>query len=100
MRCSRLPGVVQRDRSSSLRDGLPSLAPEIAALREEINGFARQISQYRAALDGGGDPAVLGPWITGTQARKLNAEARLLAYQGANTKPSRMSGDAYSSDST
>jgi len=41
---------------------------EIADLR---HGYARQTSQYRAALDGVGDPAILGPWITETQARKL-----------------------------
>ncbi len=39
----------------------------------------RQLTQYRAALDAGSDPAVVGPWITETQARKLAAEARLRA---------------------
>jgi site-specific DNA recombinase len=65
-------------------------APETAALIEEISGYARQLAQYRAALDQGGDPAVLGPWITETQARKLAAEARLRAVQGTSAAPRRM----------
>ena len=64
--------------------------PEVAVLGEEISGYARQLAQYRAALDSGGDPAVLGPWITQTQARKLAAEARLHAIRGASTAPRRL----------
>jgi site-specific DNA recombinase len=49
------------------------LSPEVVNLREEIAECDRQLAQYRAALDSGGDPAVVGQWITETQARKLAA---------------------------
>lgn len=81
---ARLPAALDELAAAQL-DQAP---PEAAALREEISGYAGQIAQYRAALDEGGDPAVLGPWITETQARKLAAEARLRACEG--TTPRRM----------
>jgi site-specific DNA recombinase len=61
-------------------------SPEETGLREEIAACERQLAQYRAALDGGGDPAVVGGWITETQARKLTAEARLRTHN-ATTGP-------------
>ena len=67
------------------------LSPEVVGLREEIAGYGRQLSQYRAALDSGGDPAVVGQWITETQARKLAADARLRAFTGTRATPQRMS---------
>jgi len=60
-------------------------APEITALHEDIRAAAQNLAQYRATLDAGGDPAIVGPWITETQARKLAAEARLRALEG--TRP-------------
>jgi len=52
-----------------------------------------QLAQYRAALDGGGDPAVIGVWISETQAKKLAADARLRTCLGnlPNLVPGRMS---------
>jgi site-specific DNA recombinase len=67
------------------------LPPEIAGVREEIAGYDRQLTQYRAALDSGGDPAVVGRWITETQASKLAADARLRAIVGMSATPQRMS---------
>ena len=55
------------------------LSPEAAGLRDEITQCEKQLAQYRATLDAGGDPAVVGQWITETQARKLAADARLRA---------------------
>lgn len=52
------------------------------ALRDEIWICARQLIHYRATLDSGGDPAVVGQWIAETQARKLAADARLTAPGG------------------
>jgi len=46
--------------------------------------------QYRAALDSGADPFVVGQWITETQARKLAADARLRAATGTRPEPARM----------
>ncbi|HEY5985991.1 MAG TPA: hypothetical protein VIV12_06330 [Streptosporangiaceae bacterium] len=68
-------------------------SPEAAALREEIAQYDRQLAQYRAALDGGGDPAVIGTWISETQAKKLAADARLRACSGnlPQLPPGRMS---------
>lgn len=59
--------------------------PGELSIRQEINQCERQLTQYRAALDAGSDPAVVGPWITESQARKLAAEARLRAQPG--TRP-------------
>ncbi len=57
--------------------------PEIEKLREQIAETDRQLTSYRAALDGGGDPAVIGSWIAETQARKLAARARLGSLAGS-----------------
>ena len=66
--------------------------PGELSVRQEINQCERQLTQYRAALDAGSDPAVVGPWITETQARKLAAEARLRAQRGTRpASPGRMS---------
>ena len=64
--------------------------PEAASLREEIAACDRQLDQYRATLDAGGDPGVVGQWITQTQARKLTAETRLRACQATRPAPGRM----------
>src|SRR5262249_20214365 len=65
-------------------------SPEAASLREEVAACDRQLDQYRATLDAGGDPGVVGQWITETQARKLTAETRLRACQAARPAPGRM----------
>jgi len=59
------------------------VSPEAVSLRDEIAQCERQLAQYRAALDAGGDPAIVGQWITETQARKLAAGARLRAQTSA-----------------
>ena len=46
--------------------------------------------EYRAALDSEADPAVVGQWITETQARKLAANARLRTATGTRLGPERM----------
>ena len=66
------------------------VSPEVVGLREEITGYGRQLGQYRAALDSGGDPAVVGQWISETQARKLAADARLRALTGTRAAPQRI----------
>ena len=52
----------------------------------------RQLCSYRAALDAGGNPAVVSQWITENQAKKLAAEARLGGQAGsaASQSPARM----------
>jgi hypothetical protein len=83
---ARLPGTLTDLATAQAAE--PS--PEAQNLRDEIQTCARQLSQYRATLDNGGDPAVVGQWITETQARKLAAEARLTAAEGTKAAPRRM----------
>ena len=45
------------------------------AARRRIAECDAQISRYRASIDAGGDPAVIGPWIAETQAKKVAAQA-------------------------
>jgi site-specific DNA recombinase len=63
---------------------------ELATRKDEIGTCDQKLSQYRAALDSGADPAVVGQWITETQARKLAADARLRAAAGFRQSPARM----------
>jgi len=87
---ARLPATIDALTTAQPQE----LSPEVASLREEIEQCERRLAQYRAALDAGGDAAVVGQWITETQARKLAADARLRAQTGpSNTTPGRMSKD-------
>jgi site-specific DNA recombinase len=52
------------------------------AARARIAEYDAQISRYRASLDAGGDPAVIGPWIAETQARKVTAQAEIRTATG------------------
>jgi hypothetical protein len=67
----RIPGTIEA-LAASQDDAVPR---ELASLREEISTCEQKLAQYRAALDSGADPAVVGQWITETQARKLAADA-------------------------
>jgi len=48
--------------------------PETQSLEGEINAQIaecdRKLTQYRAALDAGGDPAIVAGWITETEAQR------------------------------
>jgi len=80
---ARLPATIEA-LAASQDEAVPR---ELVSLREEIGTCDQKLAQYRAALDSGADPAVVGQWITETQARKLAAEARLRAATG--TRPGR-----------
>jgi site-specific DNA recombinase len=82
----RLPGTIEA-LAASQDDAVPR---ELASLREEISTCEQKLAQYRAALDSGADPAVVGQWITETQARKLAADARLRAATGTRPGPAKM----------
>jgi hypothetical protein len=56
---------------------------EAGKLREQLAEADRQLASYRAALDAGGDPAVVSAWITETQARKAGC-------QGPSRSPRRI----------
>jgi site-specific DNA recombinase len=81
---AHLPGTLDALAAAQV----PEISPETASLRDEIAQYDRQLGRYRATLDSGGDPAVVGQWITETQARKLTAEIRLRAATGI--APQRM----------
>lgn len=50
--------------------------------RTRITEYDAEISQYRASLKAGADPAVIGPWIAETQAKKVAAQAGMRAATG------------------
>ncbi len=83
---ARLPATIN-DLADAQQD---HAAPETGAIKADIAGCDRKLAQYRAALDSGGDPAIVSQWITETQAAKLAAESRLRACQTADT-PRRLS---------
>jgi site-specific DNA recombinase len=66
----------------------------VTSLREQITGHDRKLASYRAALDAGADPAVVGGWITETQGARLAAGTRLRAFttgqQNQRTRPRSM----------
>jgi site-specific DNA recombinase len=82
----RLPGTIE-----ALAASQDEAAPrELVSVREEISTCDQKLAQYRAALDAGADAAVVGQWISETQARKLAADARLRAATGTCHQPSKM----------
>jgi site-specific DNA recombinase len=84
---AHLPATLE-DLAASQDEAIPH---ELVSLREEIGTCDQKLAQYRSALDSGADPAVVGQWITETQARKLAADARLRAATGGTrTGPERM----------
>ena len=84
---ARLPATIEA-LAASQDDAIPR---ELVSLREQISACDQKLAQYRAALDSGADPAVVGQWITETQARKLAADARLRAATGSTRPaPARM----------
>jgi site-specific DNA recombinase len=82
----RLPAAIEA-LATCQDDAIPR---ELVSLREEIGTCDQKLAQYRAALDSGADPAVVGQWITETHARKLAADARLRAATGSRPAPERM----------
>jgi hypothetical protein len=68
------------ERSAQLHD--PAALARAEAARTRIDECDAEISAYRASLKAGGDPAVIGPWIAETQARKVAAQAEIRAATG------------------
>lgn len=44
----------------------PAAGAKAEAARARVAEYDAQISRYRASLDAGADPAVIGPWIRGS----------------------------------
>jgi hypothetical protein len=55
----------------------PATRAKAEAAQARIADYDAQISRYRASLDAGADPAVIGPWIAETQAKKVTAQAEV-----------------------
>jgi site-specific DNA recombinase len=68
------------EQAEQLED--PTAQARAEAARERIATFDGQIKGYRASIDAGGDPAVVGPWIAETQAKKVAAQAEIRAATG------------------
>jgi hypothetical protein len=47
-----------------------------------VAGASANRSRYRASLDAGGDPALIGSWIAETQAKKVTAQAEIRTVTG------------------
>jgi len=60
----------------------PAARARAEAARARIAECDGQISRYRASLDAGGDPAVIGSWIAETQAEKVTAQAEIRTATG------------------
>lgn len=67
-------------QAAQLQD--PAALARAEAARVRINEYDAEIGQYRASLKAGGDPAVVGPWIAETQAKKVAAQAEIRAATG------------------
>jgi site-specific DNA recombinase len=68
------------EQAAQLDDPAARARAEAASAR--IADYDAQISRYRASLDAGGDPAVIGPWIAETQAKKVTAQAEIRTATG------------------
>jgi len=68
------------EQAAQLQD--PAALDRAEAARTRIAEYDAEISQYRASLKAGGDPAVIGPWIAETQAKKVAAQADIRTATG------------------
>jgi site-specific DNA recombinase len=68
------------DQAERLED--PATQARAESARARIADYDAEISQYRASLRAGGDPAVIGPWIAETQAKKVAAQAEIRTATG------------------
>jgi hypothetical protein len=60
----------------------PAASVRVAAAQARIADYDAQLARYRASINAGGDPAVIGPWIAETQAKKVTAQAEIRAATG------------------
>ena len=68
------------EQAEQLEDPAAQTRAEAASAR--IAEYDAQITRYRASIDAGGDPAVIGPWIAETQAKKVAAQAETRTATG------------------
>jgi hypothetical protein len=68
------------EQAECLEDPAALARAEVAQAR--IAEYDAQITRYRAIIDAGGDPTVIGPWIAETWAKKVAAQAEIRAVTG------------------
>src|SRR5262249_2844596 len=68
------------ERAAYLHD--PAALSRVEAARARGSELDAEMSQYRASLKAGADPAVIGPWIAETQAKKVAAQAEIRTATG------------------
>jgi DNA invertase Pin-like site-specific DNA recombinase len=68
------------EQAALLQD--PAALARAEGARRRLAEYDAEINQYRASLKAGADPAVIGPWIAETQARKVAAQAEIRAATG------------------
>jgi hypothetical protein len=57
-------------------------ADVLGRINDWLAEYDAEISQYRESFKAGGGPAVVGPWIAETQAKKVAAQAEIRAATG------------------
>jgi site-specific DNA recombinase len=78
-RAEHLPATIETLARAQDDEGLPAAAAEQA--HRMIADCDGKLRQHRAALEAGADPAVIARWMTETQARRAEVEARLRPAQ-------------------
>jgi site-specific DNA recombinase len=68
------------DQAAQLQD--PAALARAEEARVHIAEYGTEISRYRESLKAGVDPALVGPWIAETQAKKVTAQAEIRAATG------------------
>jgi hypothetical protein len=63
--------------------------PERAAARELLADFDRRLARYRAALEAGTDPTVVGQWIAEVATARQAAEASLHQLDASQSRSRR-----------
>ena len=71
-----------RSKPLEAASGDPGIEARRDAAREAIRHRDDRLARYRAALDAGVDPVVVGQWITEVQGERLRAEIAMHQAQG------------------
>ena len=89
---TRLPGTLRKlaDAQHRAVNALDDLNERAATLRQALTECDTKLKNYRAALDAGGDPALIASWIKETTALRTATQAMIGAQR---TTPERMTDD-------
>ncbi|WP_431985003.1 recombinase family protein [Streptomyces qinglanensis] len=74
----RLPDTLRKLHAAQQKQ---QASPDLAEARQKLADCERRLAGYRAALDAGSDPALVGQWINETQQDKSAVEQRLRSAQ-------------------